>query len=123
MYHVDDRGTVIRLWYFLPTDTPTINDFLSLVERKRNQGTVFAGNPIAARWARGVSTWATEDLGRAQATSPQINRGRWCFIAGLDLATNGRDIQIERTGGNAGHFTVFAPPPVLLGSVRVILPL
>ena len=121
MYHIDDRGTRIRLWYFLPTDTPKVEDFLSLQERKRRAGKVFAGNPIAARWAEGVSSWATEALGRAQGTTPQINRGRWHYIASLDLATDGKGVQIQRTGGNTGHFTVFADPLTLLDSVREII--
>lgn len=120
MYHIDDRGTLVRLWYFLPTDSPAVEDFLSLQERKRREGKVFAGNPIAARWAEGVSTWATEALGRVHGTAPQINRGRWQYIAGLDLATDGKGTRIERTGGNTGHFTVFAEPSTLLDSVREI---
>jgi hypothetical protein len=108
------------LWYFLPTDSPRAEDFLSLQERKRRAGTTFTVNPIAARWAEGVSTWATEELGRTQGTAPRINRGRWHFIAGLDLATDGKGVQIQRTGGNTGHFTVFADPLILLDSVRAI---
>jgi len=53
----------------------------------------------------------------------QFNRGRWQYIAGLDLVTDGKRIRIERTGGNTGHFTVFADPPLLLESVREIKPL
>jgi len=120
VYYMEDRGTRIRLWYFLPTGAPTLDDFLSLQERQRRKGKVFAGNPIAARWASGISTWATEALGRAQATIPQINRGRWQYIARLDLVTDGRMMRIERTGGNMGHFTVFADPPLLLESIREI---
>ncbi len=120
MYSIEDRGALVRLWYFLPTDAPIVEDFLSLQEWKRRTGKAFAANPIAARWAEGVSTWATEALGRVQGNAAQINRGRWRYSAGLGLATDGKQIQIERTGGNAGHFTVFADPPTLLNSVREI---
>lgn len=98
-----------------------MEDFLCLQERKRRAGKVLVTNPVAARWAEGVSTWATEVLGRTQGTAPQINRGRWHYIAGLDLATDGKSVQIQRTGGNTGHFTVFADPLVLLTSVREII--
>jgi hypothetical protein len=120
VYHIDDRGPLVRLWYFLPTDSPTVEDFLSLQERKRREGKAFVVNPIATRWAEGVSTWATEALGRVQGTAPRINRGRWKYIAGLNVATDGKEIQIERTGGNAGHFTVFAEPSILLDCIREI---
>jgi hypothetical protein len=36
------------------------------------------------------------------------------------LPTDGRAIRIERTGGNTGHFTVFAVPALLLSSVAEI---
>jgi len=123
VYDMDDRGTVIRLWYFLDAVPPTPDQFRSLMVRNQSRNAGIAGDPVLVRWATGVSTWATEELGRARAASPRVNRGRWHFIAGLDLATDGKEVRIERTSGSVGHFTVLADPQVLCESVTVWRPL
>ena len=55
--------------------------------------------------------------------TPANQSGTLAFIAGLDLATDGKGVQIQRTGGNTGHFTVFTDPLILLDSVREIMQL
>lgn len=119
MYDVDDRGTVLRVWYFLDAVPPTPDQFRSFAIRNQSKNKGIAGDPVLARWATGVSTWATEALGRARAAAPRVNRGRWQYIAGLDLATDGKEVRIERTSGSIGHFTVFADPRVLCESVKI----
>lgn len=118
VYHVQDAGRTIRLWYFLYSNPPTPDQFRSLAA----QGATY-DNPVAAYRSQGISTWATVDIARAKGTRPRVNQGRWQFLAALDLTTDGIAIRIERTGKQAGHFTIFADPRTMYESVVQVLPL
>ncbi|MHB8647933.1 MAG: hypothetical protein ACYDAR_19300 [Thermomicrobiales bacterium] len=106
------------MWYFLYSDLPTPDQFRSLAA----QGVLY-DSPVAAYRSQGISAWATEDTARAKGTRSRVNRGRWEFLAALDLTTDGIAIRIERTGKQVGHFTVFADPQTVSESVVLILPL
>lgn len=67
--------------------------------------------------------WATEDIARTMGTRPRVNRGRWLFLAALDVPTDGVAARIERTGKQIGHFTVFGDPQMMNESVKRVLPL
>ncbi len=118
MYHVEDAGRTIRLWYFLNRDVPTPDQFRSLAA----QGMRY-DNPVAAYRSQGISTWATEGIARIRGMHPRVNRGRWLFLAALDLATDGTAFRIERTGKQIGHFTVFGDPQAVFTSVVQVLSL
>ncbi|MGI8856135.1 MAG: hypothetical protein ACR2JW_10305 [Thermomicrobiales bacterium] len=118
MYDMEDAGRIIRLWYFLSSNLPSPDQFRSLAA----QGAIY-DNPVATYRSQGISAWATEDIARSMGTRPRVNRGRWQFLAALDLATDGIAIRIERTGKQVGHFTVFGEPQILHECVVRILPL
>jgi len=107
VYSIDDQGTAIRLYYFLATDALTPTDFRSYQE----QGKSISGNPVSQYRSTGVSMWATTAIARQMAM--QRSRGNWRFVAGIALATDGKEIRIERTGVMEGHFTVFSTADVL----------
>lgn len=67
--------------------------------------------------------WATERIARTNGSAPNVNRGRWNFIAGLDLPTDSRTVRIERAGRGIGHFTIFSDPQALVATVRSVVPL
>lgn len=102
---MEDAGRTFRLWYFLSSDSPAPDQFRSLAA----QGAIY-DNPVAAYRSQGISAWATEEIARAMGARPRVNRGRWRFLAALDLTTDGVGVRIERTGKQVGHFTVFGKP-------------
>jgi hypothetical protein len=115
---MEDTGRTIRLWYFLQSDSPTPDQFRSLAA----QGATY-DNPVAAYRSQGISTWATELIARSKGMHPRVNRGRWHFLAALDLTTDGIAVRIERTGKQVGHFTVFGDPQTIQASVVQVLAL
>ncbi len=115
---MQDAGRTIRLWYFLHSDLLTPDQFRSLAAQGMHYD-----NPVAAYRSQGISTWAAENIARARGTQPRVNRGRWQFLAALDLATDGIAVRIERTGKQVGHFTVFGDPRTMHESVVQVLPL
>jgi hypothetical protein len=117
VYSVEDEGSIIRLFYFLKTDAPTRLDFRSYEQ----QGKKVSGNPVSQYRATGVSMWATEDLARLSLS--QRSDSVWCFIASIDLTTDGKDLRIERTGQRIGHFTIFSTTDVLFHRPRIVISL
>ncbi|MCA1666354.1 MAG: hypothetical protein LC793_02930 [Thermomicrobia bacterium] len=117
MYYLDDRGTVIRLYYLVRGDPPLADEFLSRAAR----GLPVSSDPVAERWAAGVSMNATPD--QVRATAARFVRTRWRFIATLELPTNGQQIQIQRTSGSLGHFTIWGDPEILQRYVITISPI
>ena len=104
VYYLHDRGTIIRLYYLVKNDPPLSDEFLSRAAR----GLPVSDDPVAQRWATGVSMNATPD--QVRATAARFVRTRWRFIALLDLPTNGQEAQIQRTSGSVGHFTIWGNP-------------
>jgi hypothetical protein len=115
VYHLDDRGTVVRLYYLLRDDPPTASAFLSRAER----GLPVADDRVAQRWATGVSMNAT--IEQVRATAARFARTRWRFIAAIDLPTDGQQVQIQRTSGSVGHFTIWGNPDELHRSVVAVI--
>lgn len=115
---MEDVGRTIRLWYFLRSDPSTPDQFRSLAA----QGAMY-DSPVATYRSQGLSVWATERIARARGTQPRVNRGRWHFLAALDLTTDGIAVRIERTGKQVGHFTVFGDPRTIQESVTQVVPL
>ncbi len=117
VYYLDDNGTVVRLYYLVKNDPPLIGEFLSRAAR----GLPVSDDPVAQRWTTGVSMNATPD--QVRATAARFVRTRWRFIAALDLPTNGQEIQIQRTSGSIGHFTIWGDPDELHRCVIVVSPI
>ena len=114
MYSIEDQGSTIRLFYFLKTTVPVPTDFRSYEQ----QGKRVSGNPVSQYRATGVSMWATEELARLSLS--QRSDSVWRSIAAIDLATDGKEMRIERTGQREGHFTVFSTPDVLFSCPRTV---
>lgn len=117
MYSIEDRGSTIRLFYFLKTTAPIPADFRSYEQ----QGKKVSGNPVSQYRATGVSMWATEELARLSLS--QRSDPVWRFIAAIDLVTDGKETRIERTGQRVGHFTIFSTPDVLFSCPRTVISL
>jgi hypothetical protein len=117
VYYLDDRGTVVRLYYLVRNDPPLADEFLSRVVR----GLPVSSDPVAERWAAGVSMNATPD--QVRATAARLARTRWRFIAALDLPTDGQRIQIQRTSGSLGHFTIWGDPDELRQYMVAVSPI
>jgi len=117
VYYLDDRGTAVRLYYLVRNDPPLTDEFLSRAAR----GLPVSGDPVAERWAMGVSMNATPD--QVRATAARFARTRWRFIAALDLPTDGQRIQIQRTSGSLGHFTIWGDPDELQQYMVAVSPI
>jgi hypothetical protein len=115
VYHLDDRGTVIRLHYLLRDDPPTASAFQSRAER----GLPVTDNLVAQRWSTGVSMNAP--IEQVRATAARFARARWRFIAVLDLPTDGQQVHIQRTSASVGHFTVWGDPDEARRSVVAVI--
>jgi hypothetical protein len=70
-------------------------------------------NPMARRYASGISVYESEADARARALlSPHLGQ----FLAVLDVPEDGT-IQYERTGRQTGHWTLWGNPDALRNAV------
>ncbi|MDQ2784540.1 MAG: hypothetical protein M3Y58_06005 [Chloroflexota bacterium] len=105
------------MYYLAKNDPPLSDEFLSRAAR----GLPVSSDPVAQRWATGVSMNATPD--QVRATAARFTRTRWRFIATLNLPTDGQRIQIQRTSGAMGHFTIWGDPDDLRRYIIAISPI
>jgi hypothetical protein len=105
------------VYYLLRNNPPLTDEFLSRAAR----GLPVSSDPVAERWATGVSMNAASD--QVRATAARFVRTRWRFIAALDLPTDGQRIQIQRTSGSLGHFTIWGDPDELQRCMVAVSPI
>lgn len=93
---------------------PTRDDFLS----SERLGKPMPMNEVQLRRWRGVSTFATLDQARRIAIA---NPGQGNFIAEVAIPADGR-ITYERTGKNAGHYTLWGDADEIVRLVISVVP-
>lgn len=75
-------------------------------------------DPEVLRRAAGVSCYETRDQARAAA----IRHGLGTFIAEVFIPSDGCEIEVARTGSQAGHHTVWASPAYFVSHVVSVEP-